>query len=158
MRKIHLSPSGYEKYKQEWKELKLIEKPQVQEQVRLAAAEGDRSENAGYTFGKMRLRQIDQRLKKLDRIIDHAIIVEEVIQDGSIRFGATVTLKNLEGGKCQVYHLVGSEEVDAIHGFISMNSPIGKRLKGQREDQEIEIQSPRGIKKFKILKVEYLDE
>lgn len=156
MKKHHLSPQGYQKYKDEWHQLKFVERPEMQEQVRVAAAEGDRSENAAYTYGKMRLRHIDQRLRKLDRIIDNCVIVEEVVQDGSIRFGASVTLVNLKDSKVQTYHLVGSQEVDPVNGFISMQSPIGKEIQGKFEGDEIQIQSPRGPKSFRIQKVQYL--
>lgn len=156
MKKIHLTPAGYKKYKDEWHQLKFVERPEMQEQVRVAAAEGDRSENAAYTYGKMRLRHIDQRLRKLDKIIDQAVIVEEVIQDGSIRFGASITLKNTKTSKTQNFHLVGSEEVDPVNGFISMQSPIGKQIKGKYQGDTVVIQSPRGAITYTIEKVQYL--
>tara|TARA_B110000483_G_C18179092_1_gene536226 strand:+ start:1239 stop:1709 length:471 start_codon:yes stop_codon:yes gene_type:complete len=155
MKKQHLTPDGFEKYKAEWHQLKFVDRPEMQEQVRVAAAEGDRSENAAYTYGKMRLRHIDQRLRKLDRILDHSIVVKNVIQDGTIRFGARVELIDLKTSKMLSYQLVGSHEVAPLDGRISMESPMGAQLKGKSKDNIIEIQSPRGPKQFLIKKVRY---
>ncbi len=139
----------------EWEDLKLVQRPDMQKQVQIAAAEGDRSENAAYTYGKMKLRDIDRRLKELDRIIDKAVVVESVVKDGSVRFGATVTLLNLKSQKEDVYTMVGSSEVDAVRGKISLTSPLGKQLITKKPKDIITLKTPRGEKQFEILKVEY---
>ena len=88
-----ISKEGFEKFKAEWEHLKYVERPAMINQVQAAAAEGDRSENAAYTYGRMRVREIDRRLRELDRILDGAKIVENAAtKDGSIRFGATVKI------------------------------------------------------------------
>ena len=71
-----ISKEGFEKFKAEWEHLKYVERPAMINQVQAAAAEGDRSENAAYTYGRMRVREIDRRLRELDRILDGAQIVE----------------------------------------------------------------------------------
>ena len=151
----YLSPAGYAKLKAEWEQLKFIDKPEMQEQIRVAAAEGDRSENAAYTYGKMQIRKIDQRLRYLDRVIDKAIIIEEVNQDGSIRFGASVTVLDLGKQKEFNYTLVGSSEIDVLKGRISLSSPLGKLLVGKRQDDTIEQSTPRGLRKLQIIQVQY---
>ena len=89
-----ISKDGFEKLKAEWQHLKYTERPAVQRRVSDAAAEGDRSENAEYTYGRMRLREIDKRLRFLDKILDKAKIVSTTEpNDGSIRFGAIVSLE-----------------------------------------------------------------
>ena len=151
----YLSPEGYKKLKEEWTDLKMNQRPEMQRQVQIAAAEGDRSENAAYTYGKMKLRDIDRRLKQLDQLIDRAVVVDQVVQDGSIRFGAKVTLLNLTRNKEVVYTMVGSSEVDAVNGKISLTSPIGKLLLSKKADDIISLQSPRGETQFKVLAVSY---
>lgn len=151
----YLSPQGYAKLKAEWEQLKFIDKPEMQEQIRVAAAEGDRSENAAYTYGKMQIRKIDQRLRFLDRVIDKAIVVEEVAQDGTIRFGATVEVLDIDKKKNFTYTLVGSSEIDVLKGRISLSSPLGKLLVGKREKDSFEQQTPRGTRTLEIIKVEY---
>ncbi len=153
----YLSPEGYQKLKDEWKDLKFNQRPEMQRQVHDAAAEGDRSENAAYTYGRMRLREIDRRLKELDRLLDKSVVVNAVIKDGSIRFGAQVTLKNLKTEKEVKYTMVGSSEVDAVNGKISLTSPIGKLLLAKRAGERILLNSPRGEIPFEILEVSYRD-
>ena len=92
-----ISKEGFEKFKAEWEHLKYVERPAMINQVQAAAAEGDRSENAAYTYGRMRVREIDRRLRELDRILDGAQVVEsQASDDGTIRFGATVKMKDVK--------------------------------------------------------------
>ncbi len=152
----HISKSGFEVLKKEWHDLKYVQRPEMKQQVQTAAAEGDRSENAAYTFGKMRLRDIDQRLKKLDKILDRAIVVETVkSDDGKIRFGASVTVQNSATQKEFSYTIVGIAEADAINGKISMDSPMGKELMFKSEGDTFSVKTPRGLIEYSILKIEY---
>lgn len=150
----YLTPAGHARITAEWHELRQ-EREDMKIQVQIAAAEGDRSENAAYTYGKMRLRQIDRRLKELDRILDKAKVVEKVSEDGSVRFGAEVELLNLKTQKTVRYTLVGSAEANAVEGKISTSSPLGAALIGKFADDEVEISSPRGPIGFKILSLTY---
>ena len=108
-----ISKEGFEKYKAEWEQLKYVERPAMINQVQAAAAEGDRSENAAYTYGRMRVREIDRRLRELDRILDGAKIVEiSAPEDGSIRFGATVKLLDKKAKREKAYSIVGDKEIE----------------------------------------------
>ena len=101
-----ISKEGFEKFKAEWEHLKYVERPAMINQVQAAAAEGDRSENAAYTYGRMRVREIDRRLRELDRILDGAQIVENAATKyGSIRFGATVTMLDKKNKREKVYSI-----------------------------------------------------
>ncbi len=151
-----ISKSGFEKLKAEWEELKFKERPAVQARVTAAAAEGDRSENAEYTYGRMRIREIDRRLRYLDKILDSAQIAETAApQDGSIRFGATVTLLNVKTKKIKTYTLVGEQEIDPLHGKISFSSPVGKELLGKKNGDQIEVAAPKGTLHYTIQSVTY---
>jgi transcription elongation factor GreA len=151
-----ISKDGFLKLKDEWEQLKYVERPAMQKQVGDAAAEGDRSENAAYTYGKMRLRQIDQRLRALDKLLDGAKVVDmKAPVDGSIRFGAIITLEDIVFHKKKTYHLVGTEEIDPLAGRISMDSPMGKALLGKKISDEIQVQVPRGIVRYTILEIKY---
>ena len=121
-----ISKEGFEKLKAEWEHLKYEERPAMINQVQAAAAEGDRSENAAYTYGRMRVREIDRRLRELDRILDGAKIVENVApEDGSIKFGATIKMLDIKNKREKTYSIVGEKEIDPLKGRISMKSPIG---------------------------------
>lgn len=152
----HISKEGFEKIKAEWESLKYIERPAMQKQVSDAAAEGDRSENAAYTFGRMRLREIDRRLRQLDKLLDGAQIVEaKAPVDGSIRFGAKIQLKEEKTQKLKAYSIVGGEEIDPLQGKISMKSPLGTALLGKKAGEKITVQTPRGELTYLILEVLY---
>ena len=151
-----ISKEGFDKLMEEWKRLKFVERPEMQRQVGAAAAEGDRSENAAYTYGKMRLRDIDRRLRELDKILDHAKVVStEAPAAGSIRFGATVTLEDRKTRKKRVYTLVGVQEIDPLQGSISVSSPVGQALIGKKKGAIVPITVPRGAIEYSIIEIEY---
>ena len=151
-----ISKEGFEKYKAEWEQLKYVERPAMIAQVQAAAAEGDRSENAAYTYGRMRVREIDRRLRELDRILDGAQIIEKKApEDGSVRFGATVKLIDKKTRREKVYSIVGEKEIDPLKGRISMKSPIGTALAGKKVGETVQVQAPRGTITYEILEVTY---
>ena len=149
-----ISKEGFEKFKAEWEQLKYVERPAMINQVQAAAAEGDRSENAAYTYGRMRVREIDRRLRELDRIIDGANIVEiSAPEDGSIRFGATVKLLDKKTKREKTYSIVGEKEIDPLQGRISLKSPIGEALLGKKEGDIVEVRVPAGLLRLRIERI-----
>ncbi|MCF0215326.1 MAG: transcription elongation factor GreA [Fibrobacteraceae bacterium] len=151
-----ISKEGFEKLKAEWEKLKYDERPKMINQVQAAAAEGDRSENAAYTYGRMRVREIDRRLRELDRILDGAQVVSTAApDDGSIRFGATIKLLDKKTHREKIYRIVGEKEIDPLQGNISMKSPIGESLMGKKEGDEVKVVAPRGTILYQITKVTY---
>ena len=151
-----ISKDGFEKLKAEWEHLKYTERPSIQQRVSDAAAEGDRSENAEYTYGRMRLREIDKRLRFLDKILDNAKIVENISSnDGSSRFGAKVSLQEIKTKKIKNYTLVGPQEIDPLQGKISISSPVGKVLIGKKQGDTVQVSVPKGILEYQIIEVSY---
>ena len=151
-----ISKEGFEKFKAEWEQLKYVERPAMINQVQAAAAEGDRSENAAYTYGRMRVREIDRRLRELDRILDGAQIIEtKPTEDGSIRFGANVRLLDKKTKREKKYSIVGEKEIDPLQGRISLKSPIGTALVGKKQGETVQVQAPRGTITYEILEVIY---
>lgn len=151
-----ISKEGFEKFKAEWEQLKYVERPAMINQVQAAAAEGDRSENAAYTYGRMRVREIDRRLRELDRILDGAQVVESMASDdGSIRFGATIKLKDIKTKREKTYQIVGDKEIDPLQGRISMKSPVGEALMGKKQGEQVQVQAPRGTITYEILEINY---
>jgi len=134
-----------------WKE----ERPRVTQAVSEAAAQGDRSENADYIYGKRRLREIDRRVRHLTRRLDAVKVVSTPpAQSDRVFFGAWVRLEN-EAGDEVVYRVVGPDEFDVARGCISMDSPMGKALMGKREGDDVAVQRPAGRASFTILEVGY---
>ncbi len=112
--------------------------------VQVAAAEGDRSENAEYQYSKQRLAAIDRRLRFLGRRLKVLTIVDEKPpDDGRVYFGSWVTIED-EDGKEQTYRIVGPDEIDAEKQWISMDSPVGKSLLSREVGDEITVRRPKG--------------
>jgi len=151
-----ISKEGFEALKSEWEDLKYNQRPAMTKQVSDAAAEGDRSENAAYTYGKMRLREIDRRLRHLDRLLDGAQVVAQTRhEEGEIVFGAHVVLQAIKTGTTKEYHLVGEAEINPLEGRISTKSPVGKALVGRKQGESIEVETPRGKIAYLIAEVRY---
>ena len=104
----------------------------------------------------MRLREIDKRLRFLDKILDNAKIVENISSnDGSIRFGAKVSLQEIKTKKIKNYTLVGPQEIDPLQGKISISSPVGKVLIGKKQGDTVQVSVPKGILEYQIIEVSY---
>ncbi len=154
----YITRAGFLKLQSEltwlWKE----ERPRVTEAVSVAAALGDRSENADYIYGKKRLREIDRRIRFLTKRIEELKVVDGGPRKDSNRvyFGAWVTIED-EDGDSQRYQLVGPDEFDASARRISVDSPVGRALMGKRIDDEVAVHRPKGDALYTILKIEYED-
>ena len=155
-RKTYITPEGAKKLQDELDYLWNVERRKVTREVTEAAAQGDRSENAEYIYGKKRLREIDSRLRFLGKRLDEVIIVcpGEVGNQEKIYFGAWVTLED-EAGEEHRYRLVGPDETDAARGQISVASPMGRVLIGKEEGDEVTVQKPAGDAVFTVIQISY---
>jgi len=156
-RSAYITPEGFARLRAELDELWTRERPRVTQEVAVAAAHGDRSENAEYIYGKRRLREIDRRIRFLRKRFDELTVVHpgEVDED-RVFFGAWVTLQT-EGGEEVRYRLVGPDETDVERGLISIESPMGRALLGRMAGDAVEVERPRGTACFEILRVEHED-
>lgn len=153
----YITPNGLKRLQAEYDHLWLDERPRVTREVSEAAAQGDRSENAEYIYGKKRLREIDSRLEFLNKRIEELEVVTPTDRgDGKAYFGAWVRLADEDGSEL-TYQLVGPDEFDVEAGRISMDSPFGKALLGKREGDEIVVRRPKGEAEYEILEVCYGD-
>src|SRR6476469_8151523 len=118
-----ITPAGAARLKQELDELWRVERPRVTQAVSEAAAQGDRSENAEYTYGKRRLREIDRRVRFLRQRLEGMVIVAQRPSDPRrVFFGAWVELETQDGARTR-HRIVGPDEFDLAPGYISMDSP-----------------------------------
>lgn len=153
--KNYITPQGLARLKAELHQLLTAERPKLVETVAWAASNGDRSENADYIYGKRRLREIDRRIRFLQRRLDAASVVDPAEQAGDrVLFGATVTIRSEEGPE-RVYSIVGIDEADAKAGKISWISPLAKALLQAKEGDEVLFRSPKGEEEIEIVRVEY---
>ena len=149
-----ITPVGHAKLKAELEELWKVERPAVTAEVTAAAAQGDRSENAEYQYGKRRLREIDRRVRWLNKRLEEVEVVRAAPEDGRVHFGSLVTVED-EEGETQTWQLVGSDEWDVNEGKISALSPMGRALLGKRVDDEVEVRRPKGDLELTILAIDY---
>jgi transcription elongation factor GreB len=149
-----ISAEGFEKLRAEWDHLFREVRPKLLEEIAAAAAQGDRSENAEYIYGRKKLREIDRRLRELDTKISRSTVTHGPRRDDKIYLGARVTLGKNGGGTLTV-QLVGDDEIDPVAGKISRNSPIGVQLMGHAPSGTITVDTPRGEMTYVITRVEY---
>jgi transcription elongation factor GreB len=151
----YITPEGARRLREELEDLWRVERPRVTQAVSEAAAQGDRSENAEYTYGKRRLREIDRRVRFLRKRLDGMVIVEQQPADPRrVFFGAWVAVESDDGAQSR-YRIVGPDEFDLAPGYISMDSPLGRALLGKRLDDEITAELPGGIRSFVIVAIDY---
>lgn len=154
-RSCYITPEGAARLREELRYLWKEERPRVTQAVSDAAAEGDRSENAEYIYGKKRLREIDRRVRFLTKRLDELTVVElSPARSGRVFFGAWVRLES-EDGEESAYRLVGPDEFDVSRGFISMDSPMGRALMGKEEGDEVLVLRPAGPARFTIVEISY---
>ncbi|MDB4966755.1 MAG: transcription elongation factor GreB [Myxococcales bacterium] len=153
--KNYITPGGYARLVEELTELATVERPRVVREVSDAAAEGDRSENAAYIYGKRRLREIDRRMGFLTRRLKHIQVVkpEEQRRD-RVFFSAYVTVEDDEGEE-HVYQIVGTDEVDAAAGRISWKSPVGRSLLGKELDDTVTVRWHAGQRELTVTAIAY---
>ena len=147
---------GYDLLVEEFKFLLEVEKPKTAQEKLVAAAQGDRSENADYHAAKEKLRFIDRRLFYLNSMMQKAQIIDPTLHTHKkVAFGSTVTIENTQTGKEEIYTLCGVLESEPEIGLISIHSPIAKAMIGKSVDDEFKITLPLMIKEYEILKIEY---
>ena len=151
----YITPEGESALRAELKQLWKVERPQVTNTVHEAAKNGDRSENGDYIYGKKRLREIDSRVRFLEKRLDAVTVVHDKPPNMDKGFfGAWVTIED-EDGKEQQYRIVGPDEFDLKENKLSMDSPLAKALLGKSLDDEVVFESPAGSRVLVIVEVEY---
>src|SRR6476659_2510908 len=132
-----ITPEGFARIRAEYEELFGIERPKLVETIAWAAANGDRSENGDYIYGRKRLRELDRRLSHLSRIMKAAKVVNPASQSArdQVRFGATVELADEEDNR-RTLTILGDDEADAAAGLIGWNAPLARALIGARVGDE----------------------
>ncbi|EKF75981.1 transcription elongation factor GreB [Alcanivorax hongdengensis A-11-3] len=154
----YITPEGYKALNDELQYLWKEKRPAVTQSVQEAAAQGDRSENAEYIYGKKQLREIDRRVRFLSKRLDDMTVVDRLPEDQSrVFFGAWVELEN-EDGKLETYRLVGPDETDARRGYISIDAPLARALLKKQVDDEVEVRTPTGERCLFINRIWYRNE
>ena len=151
------TPEGARRLREELDRLWRVERPQVTRAVQEAAAQGDRSENAEYIYGKRQLREIDRRVRFLRKRLDGLVVVSKPPDDRSrVYFGAWVTLEDEAGVETEL-RIVGPDEIDPARRHVSMDSPLARALMRRGLDDEFSVELPGGPRTYVVTGIRYED-
>ena len=151
----YITPEGHRRLVDELQRLWKEERPPITKSVQEAAAQGDRSENAEYIYGKKQLREIDRRIRFLSKRLDGMNVVERAPEDtGKVFFGAWVEVED-DDGKVERFRLVGPDEADGSRGEISIDAPLARALLGKRGDDEAWVRTPNGERCLYVNRIWY---
>jgi transcription elongation factor GreB len=153
-----ITPAGFGRIRAEYDLLFGEERPKLVETISWAAANGDRSENGDYIYGRKKLREIDRRLGYLAKVMKQAKLVDPSAQPSrdQVRFGATVELAD-EDDVRRTLTIVGDDEADASAGLIGWSAPVARALIGARVGDERVVRLPAGEKSYEVVRIEYPD-
>ena len=149
-----LSQEGYDKLKKELEQLKGPERARIAENIREAKSHGDLKENAMYHEAKLNQTRLESRIADLERLYMNAQIVKTERVPGIAHLGSTIELEDMEWGDKLKIKLVGAFEADPINDMISVASPMGTACLEQKAGALIEVETPGGLQKYKILSVD----
>jgi transcription elongation factor GreB len=156
---VYLTREGAKRLQAELADLRSKQRPKIVQEVSDAAAQGDRSENAEYIYGKKKLREIDRRIHWLTRRLESATVVEPRSEgDGAstaiVYFGAHVEVED-EAGARTTYRIVGEDEIDLDRGHVSWRSPLGRVLLKHRAGDTVVLRRPNGDVELTIVGIKY---
>lgn len=150
-----ITRKGYEALKAELEHLWRIDRPEVTKKVTWAASLGDRSENADYQYNKKRLREIDRRIRYLQKSIEYLKVIDfHADQQGKVYFGAWVEVEN-DAGECKRFRIVGYDEIFGRNDYISIDSPMARALLGKQVDEEAKVKTDAQITTWYINSISY---
>jgi transcription elongation factor GreB len=137
----YATPEGARRLREELDHLWKVLRPQVTQAVREAAAQGDRSENAEYIYGKRQLREIDRRVRYLRKRLEGLVVVDRAPEE--------------EAGEETAFRVAGPDEIDPARSYVSMDSPLARALMGKRLDDEIRVEVPGGVRTCVVIGIRY---
>lgn len=151
-----ITRAGFERLRDELNHLWKEQRPEVVRALAAAAAEGDRSENAEYTYRKKQLGEIDRRVRYLGKRLEVLKVIDTRPTDPTaVHFGAYVELEDVATGTLTRYRLVGPDETDAESGWVSIDAPVARAMLGKHLDDTFDVQLPGGLRRFVIVAIEY---
>ena len=156
MEKDYISRQGHARLVAERVRLHSVDRPKIVDEVSTAAAQGDRSENAEYIYGKKKLREIDRRMRWLDQRLEAVTVVDADAPRATTKcyFGAHATIED-EDGNVRRLRILGVDEADADQGVVSFRSPMGRALLGKATGDSFVVKSPSGDREYTLTDVQY---
>lgn len=153
-KKIVLTNEGFQKFEKELVELKSVKRKEVAAKIKVALSFGDLSENSEYDEAKNEQAMIEARIVQLETMLRNVQVINEAeISTDVINIGSVVSIKEVDSDEIETYHIVGSSEANPLDGKISDESPIGKALISHKTGDIVEVETPSGLIKFKIISI-----
>ena len=153
--KYKMSQERYDEIKQELHYLETVREKEVSELIKEARSFGDLSENSEYDEAKNEQGKLYSRIAEVENILANYVVIEEHETDpNSVRLGSKVKVLDLEFEEEESYQVVGSQEADPMNGRISEDSPFGKALLGNAVGDEVQVEAPAGVLRYRILEIQ----
>lgn len=153
-KQFKLTPKRLQDLQDELTYLKTVREKEVADQIKEARSFGDLSENSEYDEAKNEQGKLYSRIAEIEAVLNNYVVIEEKpTSDTAVNLGSQVTVQDLETGEKEEYRVVGSQEADPINGRISEDSPFGKALIGKEVGEEVEVDAPMGILRYKLLEI-----
>ncbi len=156
MEKIPMTRRGYVALDEELKQLKTVDRPAIIRDIAEAREHGDLSENAEYHAAREKQGFIEGRIKELEGSLSLADVIDPTKLSGSVKFGATVTLADVDNGDEKTYQIVGETEADIENGLLNIRSPLARALIGKEEGDSVDVKTPGGTRTYEILSIRYV--
>lgn len=154
MARSPITRDGYNQLHKELENLKKVVRPQVIKAIEEARAHGDISENAEFVAAKEQQSFVEKKIREIEQKLSNSEIMDHINPSSEkVGFASFVTLQNLDNGGEVTYQIVGPDESDISSGKISITSPLGQSLIGKGVDEEVEVKTPGGVKRYSILKI-----
>jgi len=156
MERVPMTAAGLAALEEELRQLRDVDRPAVSKAIGVAREHGDLKENAEYHAAKERQGMIEARLKNIEGMVSHAEVIDPASLSGDmVQFGATVLLIDEDTDEEVTYQIIGSEESDVSKGLLPITSPLSKALVGKSVGDSVEVNTPKGIKFYEVVKVEF---
>ena len=154
-KEFKMSRERFEELQKELNYLKTTRSDEVAEMIKVARGFGDLSENSEYDEAKNEQGKLYSRIAEVENILSNYVVIEEHESDpNSVRLGSTVKVMDLEFEEEETYQVVGSQEADPMNGRISEDSPFGKALLGCAVGEEVQVEAPAGVLRYRILEIQ----
>lgn len=149
----YLTQEKFEELKKELEHLKTVRRKEVAENLEYAKSLGDLSENAEYHEARETQANVEDRIKKLEALLQSAVIMSHQHSE-AVAVGSTVHIEKEDGSNAVTYKMVGSEEANLVEGKLSLNSPLGQAMLGRRKGESVKVKTPNGETSYRIVDIE----
>ncbi len=148
-----LTPEGRAKLEAELKELVEVQRPKIADDIHEAKEAGDISESSAYEHAKNEQARVEGRIRELTALLNSAGTLEQVTGSSTVRIGSRVLVEIVGSGREREFHIVSTHEADPKRGWISTESPVGRALLDHKKNDKVDVETPSGVVKYKILKI-----